>query len=72
MVCLKPMSVRGDVVHAVGGQIYLDGANLTAQVGLTSPGIIGSDVSHLNLHKTFCIHTGVAGRVWGQSASPST
>ena len=50
-----------DVVHAVGGQIYLDGANLNAQVGLTSPGIIGSDVSHLNLHKTFCIPHGGGG-----------
>ncbi|HBZ91731.1 MAG TPA: glycine dehydrogenase (aminomethyl-transferring), partial [Gammaproteobacteria bacterium] len=42
-----------ELVHSVGGQIYLDGANLNAQVGLTSPGLIGSDVSHLNLHKTF-------------------
>ena len=49
------------VVHAVGGQIYLDGANLNAQVGLTSPGIVGSDVSHLNLHKTFCIPHGGGG-----------
>ena len=49
------------VIHAVGGQIYLDGANLNAQVGLTSPGIIGSDVSHLNLHKTFCIPHGGGG-----------
>ena len=50
-----------DIVHSVGGQIYLDGANLNAQVGLTSPGIIGSDVSHLNLHKTFCIPHGGGG-----------
>ncbi len=50
-----------DLVHAKGGQIYLDGANLNAQVGLTSPGIIGSDVSHLNLHKTFCIPHGGGG-----------
>jgi glycine dehydrogenase len=49
------------VIHAVGGQIYLDGANLNAQVGLTSPGIVGSDVSHLNLHKTFCIPHGGGG-----------
>jgi len=50
-----------EIVHSVGGQIYLDGANLNAQVGLTSPGIIGSDVSHLNLHKTFCIPHGGGG-----------
>ena len=49
------------LVHSVGGQIYLDGANLNAQVGLTSPGIVGSDVSHLNLHKTFCIPHGGGG-----------
>ena len=50
-----------DLVHSIGGQIYLDGANLNAQVGLTSPGLIGSDVSHLNLHKTFCIPHGGGG-----------
>jgi glycine dehydrogenase len=50
-----------ELVHSVGGQIYLDGANLNAQVGLTSPGLIGSDVSHLNLHKTFCIPHGGGG-----------
>jgi glycine dehydrogenase len=49
------------IIHGVGGQIYLDGANLNAQVGLTSPGIVGSDVSHLNLHKTFCIPHGGGG-----------
>ena len=48
-------------VHSVGGQIYLDGANLNPQVGLTSPGLVGSDVSHLNLHKTFCIPHGGGG-----------
>ncbi|WP_163920474.1 aminomethyl-transferring glycine dehydrogenase [Photobacterium sp. Alg240-V54] len=48
-------------VHAAGGQVYLDGANMNAQVGLTSPGFIGSDVSHLNLHKTFCIPHGGGG-----------
>ena len=48
-------------VHAAGGQVYLDGANMNAQVGLTSPGVIGSDVSHLNLHKTFCIPHGGGG-----------
>jgi glycine dehydrogenase len=50
-----------DMVHEAGGQVYLDGANLNAQVGLTSPGFIGSDVSHLNLHKTFCIPHGGGG-----------
>jgi glycine dehydrogenase len=50
-----------DLVHAAGGQVYLDGANMNAQVGLTSPGFIGSDVSHLNLHKTFCIPHGGGG-----------
>lgn len=50
-----------DIVHQNGGQVYLDGANMNAQVGLTSPGFIGSDVSHLNLHKTFCIPHGGGG-----------
>ncbi|MDA9557876.1 aminomethyl-transferring glycine dehydrogenase [Vibrio sp.] len=50
-----------ELVHAAGGQVYLDGANMNAQVGLTSPGFIGSDVSHLNLHKTFCIPHGGGG-----------
>ena len=50
-----------DIIHANGGQVYLDGANMNAQVGLTSPGYIGADVSHLNLHKTFCIPHGGGG-----------
>ena len=50
-----------DIVHENGGQVYMDGANLNAQIGLTSPGFIGSDVSHLNLHKTFCIPHGGGG-----------
>ncbi|GLO63888.1 glycine dehydrogenase (decarboxylating) [Vibrio sp. MACH09] len=50
-----------DMVHEAGGQVYLDGANMNAQVGLTTPGFIGSDVSHLNLHKTFCIPHGGGG-----------
>jgi glycine dehydrogenase len=50
-----------DVVHANGGQVYMDGANMNAQVGLTSPGFIGADVCHLNLHKTFCIPHGGGG-----------
>ncbi len=48
-------------VHDAGGQVYMDGANMTAQVGLTSPGAIGADVCHLNLHKTFCIPHGGGG-----------
>lgn len=50
-----------DMVHAKGGQVYLDGANMNAQVGLCRPGDYGSDVSHLNLHKTFCIPHGGGG-----------
>ena len=50
-----------EIIHANGGQVYLDGANMNAQVGLTSPGFIGADVSHLNLHKTFCIPHGGGG-----------
>ena len=50
-----------DKVHSLGGQVYMDGANMNAQVGLTSPGHIGADVCHLNLHKTFCIPHGGGG-----------
>ncbi len=50
-----------DLIHAAGGQVYMDGANMNAQVGLTSPGYIGADVCHLNLHKTFCIPHGGGG-----------
>ncbi|QLE86650.1 aminomethyl-transferring glycine dehydrogenase [Shewanella sp. Scap07] len=50
-----------EVIHSHGGQVYLDGANMNAQVGLTSPGFIGADVSHLNLHKTFAIPHGGGG-----------
>ncbi|MDT8324171.1 MAG: aminomethyl-transferring glycine dehydrogenase, partial [Bacteroidota bacterium] len=49
------------IVHENGGQVYMDGANLNAQLGLTSPGIIGADVCHLNLHKTFAIPHGGGG-----------
>jgi glycine dehydrogenase len=49
------------VVHGNGGQVYMDGANMNAQVGLTSPASIGADVCHLNLHKTFCIPHGGGG-----------
>jgi glycine dehydrogenase len=50
-----------DIVHEYGGQVYMDGANMNAQVGLTSPNNIGADVCHLNLHKTFCIPHGGGG-----------
>jgi len=50
-----------DMVHDVGGQVYMDGANMNAQIGFTNPGIIGADVCHLNLHKTFCIPHGGGG-----------
>jgi len=50
-----------DIVHQHGGQVYMDGANMNAQVGLTSPAEIGADVCHLNLHKTFCIPHGGGG-----------
>ena len=50
-----------DLVHAHGGQVYVDGANLNALVGVARPGWFGGDVSHLNLHKTFCIPHGGGG-----------
>jgi glycine dehydrogenase len=50
-----------DIIHSHGGQVYMDGANMNAQVGLTSPGLIGADVCHLNLHKTFAIPHGGGG-----------
>ena len=50
-----------EIVHAAGGQVYVDGANMNAMVGLTAPGQFGGDVSHLNLHKTFCIPHGGGG-----------
>ncbi len=49
------------IIHQHGGQVYMDGANMNAQVGLTSPAAIGADVCHLNLHKTFCIPHGGGG-----------
>ncbi len=49
------------LIHEHGGQVYMDGANMNAQVGITSPGLMGSDVSHLNLHKTFAIPHGGGG-----------
>jgi glycine dehydrogenase len=50
-----------DIIHRFGGKVYMDGANMNAQVGLTSPGVIGADVCHLNLHKTFAIPHGGGG-----------
>jgi glycine dehydrogenase len=50
-----------EIIHKHGGQVYMDGANMNAQVGFTSPGEIGADVCHLNLHKTFCIPHGGGG-----------
>jgi len=58
-----------EIVHQRGGQVYLDGANLNAQVGLTSPGVIGADVCHMNLHKTFCIPHGGGGPGMGPIAA---
>ncbi len=49
------------IIHTAGGQVYMDGANLNALVGVAKPGKFGSDVSHLNLHKTFCIPHGGGG-----------
>src|SRR5690606_2435769 len=49
------------IIHENGGQVYMDGANMNAQVGLTSPASIGADVCHINLHKTFCIPHGGGG-----------
>jgi glycine cleavage system P protein (glycine dehydrogenase) len=57
-----------EIVHANGGQVYMDGANMNAQVGLTSPSKIGADVCHLNLHKTFCIPHGGGGPGMGPIA----
>ncbi len=57
-----------EIVHAHGGQVYMDGANMNAQVGLSSPGRIGADVCHLNLHKTFCIPHGGGGPGMGPIA----
>jgi len=57
----EPIVEICEVIHHCGGQVYMDGANMNAQVGLTSPGLIGADVCHLNLHKTFCIPHGGGG-----------
>jgi glycine dehydrogenase len=60
-----------EIVHAHGGQVYMDGANMNAQVGLTSPAAIGADVCHLNLHKTFAIPHGGGGPGMGPIAVAS-
>ena len=57
-----------EIIHGRGGQVYMDGANMNAQVGLTRPGDIGADVCHLNLHKTFCIPHGGGGPGMGPIA----
>ena len=57
----EPIVEICQLIHEHGGQVYMDGANMNAQVGLTSPGFIGADVCHLNLHKTFCIPHGGGG-----------
>ncbi len=60
-----------EIIHEYGGQVYMDGANMNAQVGLTSPANIGADVCHLNLHKTFCIPHGGGGPGMGPIAAAS-
>jgi glycine dehydrogenase len=57
----NPITGICDMIHAAGGQVYMDGANMNAMVGVAQPGKFGSDVSHLNLHKTFCIPHGGGG-----------
>jgi len=57
----ETISEVADLVHAAGGQVYIDGANLNALAGVASPALLGGDVSHLNLHKTFCIPHGGGG-----------
>ena len=64
----EPIQEICDVVHALGGQVYMDGANMNAQVGLTSPAVIGADVCHINLHKTFAIPHGGGGPGMGPIA----
>jgi glycine dehydrogenase len=59
-----------EIIHQNGGQVYMDGANMNAQVGLTNPGNIGADVCHLNLHKTFAIPHGGGGPGMVQTKNP--
>ena len=65
----EPIREVCDIVHEAGGQVYLDGANMNAQVGLCRPGDFGADVCHLNLHKTFCIPHGGGGPGMGPIAA---
>src|SRR4030095_4643968 len=58
-----------EIVHQHGGQVYMDGANMNAQVGLTRPAEIGADICHINLHKTFCIPHGGGGPGMGPIAA---
>ena len=66
------VGIRGicDIIHAHGGQVYMDGANMNAQVGLCRPGDFGADVCHLNLHKTLPFRMAGAGRAWDPSGAP--
>ena len=64
----EPIQEICDAVHVLGGQVYMDGANMNAQVGLTSPAVIGADVCHINLHKTFAIPHGGGGPGMGPIA----
>ncbi len=57
----ETITAVADLVHEAGGQVYIDGANLNALAGVASPALLGGDVSHLNLHKTFCIPHGGGG-----------
>jgi glycine dehydrogenase len=57
----EAVTEMSDIIHSYGGMVYMDGANMNAQVGLTSPGFLGADVCHLNLHKTFAIPHGGGG-----------
>jgi glycine dehydrogenase len=67
----ETITTVADLVHGAGGQVYIDGANLNALAGLASPALLGGDVSHLNLHKTFCIPHGGGGPGVGPVAAKS-
>ncbi|HVT66923.1 MAG TPA: aminomethyl-transferring glycine dehydrogenase [Trebonia sp.] len=67
----ETITTVADLVHAAGGQVYIDGANLNALAGVASPALLGGDVSHLNLHKTFCIPHGGGGPGVGPVAAKS-
>jgi glycine dehydrogenase len=67
----ETITTVADLVHEAGGQVYIDGANLNALAGVASPALLGGDVSHLNLHKTFCIPHGGGGPGVGPVAAKS-